>query len=140
MPIVPHNYDEARRLADEARAKAYVRRKLARDLEAAHRAHIRAHLRQYWWQFWRPASPPLTIPFNTAVDRRVASDQEYKGAVSDNQWYIWYATMYAQGEIRDELRQANQPVPTSPPVQRAQTTGLPRRSPPDGGWPIVWED
>lgn len=104
MPTIPCNYDEARKLADEARDKAYARRRLARDLEAAHRAHLRSRLRQYWWQLWRPTATPLTIPFETAVDRRVASDLEYKGAVDDNRWYIQYAIMYAQGEIRDELR------------------------------------
>lgn len=122
MPTIPGNYDQARLLADRARSKAYQRRDLARMVEAAHRAHLRSNLRQHWWQFWRPATMPLTIPFETAVDRRVARDPEYKGAVDDNKWYIQYATMYAQGEIRDMLAQATSPVPRSPEV-----SALPRR-------------
>lgn len=104
MPAVPRNHAEALKLADEARDLANARRERARMLESAHRAHQRKHLRMRWWQFWRPAGSPLTIPFDKAVDRRVANDPEYKGAVSDNKFYLQYSIAYAQREILAELR------------------------------------
>ena len=133
MPVIPRNYLEARELADRARDLAYARREIAKIREAAHRSHQRNQIRQHWWQFWRSPDLPLTIPFEKAVDRRVANDPDYKGAIADNQWFIQYATMYAQGEILEELRrkEVEVTVPMSPVPEWLNTTatGLPRRNP-----------
>ena len=105
---IPTNYIEARGLADKARARAYARVDHQVHLESVHRIHVESLLRQHWWQFWKPISLPMTsLPFDMAVDRRLATDVQYKVAISDNQWYVQYATMYAQGEQLRELRELN---------------------------------
>ncbi len=130
MPTIPRNYEEARELADKARDLAYERRDRARLLESAHRSHQRAGLREYWWQFWRPTTLPLSIPFDKAVDRRVANDPEYNGAIKDNQWYIQYATMYAQREVLAELRKREPDVYLDlGETEQFTASGLPRRVP-----------
>lgn len=133
MRTLPSTYAEARELADAARAKAYARRDLAVLKENAHRAYQRAQLRQRWWQVWRPVEMPLSIPFDHAVDRRLARDAVYLGAIADNRWYIDQAIMYGQGEILASLSS----TPADPDVSLTldgegawlTTAGLPRRNP-----------
>jgi len=96
MPQIPHNYAEARRLADEARARAFIRVDQLREMERNHRdAQERLP---------RHARPQHHTPFDLAVNKRVDNDAIFKAAVADNRWYIDYATMYAQGEILNLLR------------------------------------
>lgn len=102
--IIPTTYRQARDLADACRAKAYAVRDEHVLREAAHRAYWQDRVRKHWWQFWKPSAAPLTLPFHTAVDRRTVSDPRWKEAVSDNQWFIQYATMYAQGQQLAELQ------------------------------------
>lgn len=109
MRIVPRTYREARDLADQCRARAYQIIDEHRLRECAHREYWRARERKHWWQVWKP--PAMTfIPLDVAVDYRVAKDSRWKTAVSDNQWYIQYATMYAQGEQKQELLQLRQDI------------------------------
>lgn len=96
---IPRNYEEARHLADLARARAYARIDRLTRVEEAHQAHIESLPRR--------ARPDVSIPLDVAVDRRVADDSRYKVAVSDNRWYIDYAVMYAQGEQLELLRELN---------------------------------
>lgn len=123
--IVPTTYRQARDLADASRDKAYAVIDEHRLRESAHRSYWRAKERQYWWQLWKPRTHmPLSIPFDTAVDRRVNTDPRWAQHVSDNQWYIQYATMYAQGEQLTELERLRkcidiaQAVSTSPTLRR----------------------
>lgn len=125
--ILPTTYRQARDLADACRAEAYRVRDEHVLREAAHRAHWRDKLRKHWWQFWRPVASPLHLPFNIAVDRRVKADPRFKEAVSDNQWYIMYATMYAQGQQLAEFTAIRENLDlmiaarTSPTLQRMLT-------------------
>lgn len=97
MPEIPENYEEARALADKARALAYAIREQHKISLAAHRAYINAMPKR--------KRPPLEVSFNVAVDRALATDPRYKAAINDNRWYIDYATMYAQGEILEQNRE-----------------------------------
>jgi hypothetical protein len=93
---IPRNYAEARSFADYARARAFARIDDLTILEEQHRAHLETLPKR--------ARPEVLTPLSVAVDRRVNDDPQFKAAVADNQWYINYATMYAQGEMLELLR------------------------------------
>ena len=94
---IPRTYDEARALADDARDRAFAQVDLQRELEQRHR-DVEANRP-------RAAQRDVTMPFDVAVDTRLKTDQRFKSAINDNRWYIDYATMYAQGEQIDLLRE-----------------------------------
>lgn len=120
--VIPTNYEQARELADQARARAYARIDHHIQRESMRRTALEIErLRDHWWQFWRPNFLPPMLPFDMAVDRRVADDVDYAVAISDNQWYIQYATMYAQGEQLDELRRIAAGLPVRSPRLAART-------------------
>ncbi len=86
---IPSTYAEARKLADEARDRATARKtEIRRSIERQARTGVRDfHM----------------TPIKVIVDRYCSEDVIWKRAVADNQWYIQYATMYAQQELLNKL-------------------------------------
>jgi len=99
---IPRNYEEARELADQARARAFARIDWLTKLEEAHRTYLMGLPKR--------SQPEVLPPLSVAVDRRVNDDPQFKAHVADNRWYIDYATMYAQGEQLELLRQLNRNI------------------------------
>lgn len=130
MADVPQTYDEAKRKAEACRAKAVARREAIAEQERMHRALLRSYLRKHWWQLWKPVDfERLHFPFDTLVDRNCAVDPTFRLHVGDVQWFLSWASMYAQGEQRDELRKLSgrlsMPVRTSGRTARADDPSAP---------------
>lgn len=106
MPTIPSNYTEARQAADAARDKA---NRIKQDIADGIRHEIAIGSQNGK----RYAKQNVQL----LIDRTTSNDPEWKTAVAQNQWYIQYATMYAQGTIiaqlaalLRELRRANDPT------------------------------
>lgn len=91
---IPRDYAEARAAADAARDRANARREW---LQGAIQDQIAAGTQN--GQRYAREHPAVLL------GRLLARDDLWKVAVADNQWYIQYATMYAQGELLEQQRQ-----------------------------------
>lgn len=136
MAEPPTSYEAAKEQAEAARRRAIARRNAIADRERMHRQYLRSLLRKHWWQLWKPIDyERLHFPFDVMVDRDAASDTLYRMHIGDVQWFLAWASMYAQGEQHAELREVSRrlsvPVRTSsesaradgppaPPSQRVQ--------------------
>ena len=132
MPATPTTYEEAKRLALESRARMIERYEQIAEQERMHRAHLRSMLRKHWWQIWRDIGyVRLDFPFDVLVDRNCATDAIYQTYVGDVQWFLNWASMFAQGEQRDELRALSTQlaVPVRTPRRSARTDDPPAPPP-----------
>ncbi len=90
-----NNYAEAIRLAEDAAERASARRAELYRQEENRRQRLFDAGRPRWFRPWRVNYAPVYLPIDIWVDVACGTDPIWRGAVSENQWFMQQASMYA---------------------------------------------